>query len=99
MALNRTGKRLTKRQIATLVNKALKDKPKTFPVEGYKYLKDLEVGSLFETSSGTRGVLIDAEINASVLITDVPNISKEDKNYYLGKQIISLYTEVKEVVN
>ena len=99
MALKRTEKPLTKRRIATLVTKALKDKPKVFPAKGYKYLKELEVGSLFQTSSGTKGVLIDAEINASVVITDVPNISKEDKNYYLGKQIISLYTEVKEVVN
>ena len=99
MALNRTGKPLTKRRIATLVNKALKDKPKVLPAEGYKYLKDIEIGSLFETPSGTRGVLINAEINANVVITDVPSISSEDKNYYLGKQIISSYTEVKEVVS
>lgn len=99
MELNRTGKPLTKRRIATLVNKALKDKPKVLPAEGYKYLKDIEIGSLFETPSGTRGVLINAEINANVVITDVPSISSEDKNYYLGKHIISSYTEVKEVVS
>lgn len=99
MELNRTGKPLTKRRIATLVNKALKDNFKAMPSKGYKYLKDLDIGSLFETPSGTRGVLINAEINANVVITDVPNINKEDKNYYLGKHIISSYTEVKEVVN
>ena len=98
MALNRTGKRLTKRQIATLVSKALKDKPEVFPAKGYKYLKDLDIGSLFETQSGMRGVLVNSEINASVVITNVKNVSPEDKNYYLGKQTISKYTEVKEVV-
>ena len=92
-------KPLTTRRIATLVSKALKNKFKVKPAKGYKYLKDLEVGSLFETSSGMRGVLINAEINANVVITNVPNISNEDKNYYLGKQIISSHTEVKEVVN
>ena len=92
-------KPLTKRRIATLENKALKDNFKAIPAKGYKYLKDLDIGSLFETSTGTRGVLIESEINAHVVITDVPNISKEDKNYYLGKHIISSYTEVKEVVN
>tara|TARA_R100000664_G_C2638534_1_gene64669 strand:- start:59 stop:304 length:246 start_codon:yes stop_codon:yes gene_type:complete len=81
------------------VSKALKDKPEVFPSKGYKYLKDLDVGSLFETQSGMRGVLINSEINASVVITNVKNVSPEDKNYYLGKQTISAYTEVKEVVN
>ena len=99
MELKTKKKRLTTRRIASLVNKALKNGPKVFTAKGYKYLKDLHAGSLFETSSGTRGVLIDADINAKVVITDVPNISSEDKNYYLGKQTISSHTEVKEVVN
>jgi len=99
MALKKMRKPLTIRRIANLVNKALKNKPQFFPAKGYKYLEDLSVGSLFETSSGMRGVLINADINAKVVITDVPNISNEDKNYYLGKQTISSKTEVKEVVN
>ena len=99
MALKRTKKPLTPRRIATLVNKALKNKPQVFPSKGYKYLKDLPVGSLFETPTGIRGVLINADINAKVVITDVPNIIDEDKNYYLGKQTISVHTEVKKVVN
>ena len=88
-------KRTTIKSIAKLVNKALLDKPNWQPQKGYKYLKDLDVGTLFKTSSGTKGVLINKEINASVIITDAPNVAKEDKNYYIGKHIISVHTEVK----
>lgn len=92
-------KKLTNKSIAKIVNKALKNGPKVFPAKGYKYLKDLPVGSLFETSSKMRGILIYCEINAKVIITDVPDIEQEDKNYYLGKQTISGHTEVKQVIN
>lgn len=92
-------KKLTNKSIAKIVNKALKNGPKVFPAKGYKYLKDLPVGSLFETSSKMRGILIHCEINAKVIITDVPDIEQEDKNYYLGKQTISGHTEVKQVIN
>ena len=94
-----TRRNVSTAKIEKLTKKALKNKPQFPPPKGYKHLKDLSVGSLFETSSGIRGVLIYCEINAKVVITDVKNICDEDKNYYLGKQTISAHTEVKEVVN
>jgi|TARA_R100000458_G_scaffold48584_1_gene47711 hypothetical protein len=82
-------------KISTLVKRALKDGFKTKPAHGYKYLEDLPVGSLFETSSGTRGILLDSSINAKVVITDTE--VKDYPDYYLGKRIISNKTEVKEI--
>ena len=80
------------RAIKKLVTKALKDKPKWKPVKGYKYLKDLKAGSLFVTESGTRGVLIECNTNAKVLITKCNN------NDELGRKIIAAKTEVKEII-
>tara|TARA_R100000656_G_scaffold115817_3_gene88429 strand:- start:329 stop:592 length:264 start_codon:yes stop_codon:yes gene_type:complete len=80
------------RAIKKLVTKALKDKPKWKPAKGYKYLKDLKAGSLFVTESGTRGVLIECDTNARVLITKCNN------NDELGRKIIAAKTEVKEII-
>ena len=82
-------------KISTLVKRALKDGFKTNPAPGYKYLKDIRVGSLFETGSGERGILLDSEINAKVVITHTE--VKDYPDYYLGKRLISNETEVKEI--
>jgi len=76
---------------------ATKWKIKWKPKKGYKYLKDLKPGSIFVTDSGMRGVLINCNVNAIVIIMNVPNIHPDDVNYYLGKHIIAARTEVKEV--
>ena len=55
---------------STLVKRALKNGFKSKPPKGYKYLKELPVGSLLETSIGTRGILLDSDINARVVITE-----------------------------
>ena len=91
----RKQKQLQKKNtsIKLLVKKALKDKPKHTPAKGYKYLKDLKLGSLFSTCSGMRGVLISCERNAVVIITETYN------NGELGKMYISSHTEVKEITN
>jgi len=100
--LKKKKQALTTRQNATtakikrLVKKALKNKPKWKPAKGYIYLKDLKLGSLFETQSGTRGVLIDNDISAKVIVTDV-KCRDEDREYYLGKHIFAAHTEVKEI--
>ena len=100
--LKKKKQALTTRQNATtakikrLVKKALKNKPKWKPAKGYIYLKDLKLGSLFETQSGTRGVLIDNDISAKVIVTDV-KCADEDREYYLGKHIFAAHTEVKEI--
>ena len=66
---------------------------KTKPAPGLMYLKDIPIGKMFETPGGTRGVLIECEINAKVVILSV-DVPDEDRNYYLGKQIIAAETEV-----
>ena len=80
-----------------LVKKALKDKVKWKPSKGYKYLRDLPIGSLFEINGGMRGLLINYTVNCKVIITDAPNISKRERESYLGKQTIASKTEVKEI--
>ena len=94
--MTKTKQKKTKTTQA-LIKKALKDKPKWKPAKGYKYLKDLKIGSLFTTERKTRGVLIDCNTNAIVIITSSPNTRPEDNNFYLGKKTISDHTEVKEI--
>ena len=91
-----TQQSVTTAKIKRLVKKALKDKPKWKPAKGYIYLKNLKLGSLFETQSGTRGVLIDNDTSFIVIVTNV-NCANEDKEYYLGKHIFAACTEVKEI--
>ena len=84
---------MTINTIERLKKKALKDNFKTKPAPGLMYLKDVPIGKMFETPGGTRGVLIECEINAKVVILSV-DVPDEDRNYYLGKQIIAAETEV-----
>ena len=91
----RTMSRSKLKQAQVLATKALKNKPKWKPSKGYKYLKDLSRGDKFVTESGTEGILIKCDTNATVLITDVPQIREEDKPYYKGKRVIAAKTEVK----
>ena len=84
---------MTINTIERLKKKALKDNFKTKPAPGLMYFKDIPIGKMFETPGGTRGVLIECEINAKVVILSV-DVPDEDRNYYLGKQIIAAETEV-----
>ena len=92
-----TRRNVTTAKIKRLVKKALGKGFKSKPAKGYKCLKDLELGSLFETQGGTRGVLISCDINAKVIVTDV-KCDEESRGYYLGKQTFAAQTEVKEIV-
>ena len=74
-----------------MARRALRNKPKWKPAKGYKYLKDLKLGSVFITESGMRGVLIGYDTNAKVIITECCY------NSDLGKKIIAAETEVKEI--
>ena len=85
------------RKTARLATKALKNKPEWKPSKGYKYLKDIPVGKMFLTQSKLKGVLINCDVNAKVIIIDAPSINPEDRNFYLGKKIIAAHTEVKEI--
>ena len=87
-----TRRSLSDTQIKNLAKRALKNKPKYTPAKGYKFLKDLKVGSLFTTESGMRGVLISCETNANIIVTESYNSDQ------MGKKHISSHTEVKEII-
>ena len=99
-----TPKQHTKNQKATaksakikvLVNKALKNGFKSKPSPGKKYLKDLEVGSVFKVYLLT-GILIETTPTAAKVIIIDSKFPESDNDYYLGKQSIGLETEVTEV--
>ena len=99
-----TPKQHTKNQKATaksakikvLVNKALKNGFKVKPSPGKKYLKDLEVGSVFKVFLLT-GILVETTPTAAKVIIIDSKFPESDSDYYLGKQSIGLETEVIEV--
>jgi len=84
---------LTTNTIERLTKKALKNGFKTKPAPGLMYLGDLPIGKMFETPGGTRGVLIECEINAKVIVLSV-EVASEDRQYYLGKHLIGAETEI-----
>ena len=85
-------------QASKLTRAAIKNKPKSKPAHGYKYLKNIKIGELVETQSGTRAVLLSVnDVSANVLVTSVDHIICENKSYYLGKHRWSSGTEVKLV--
>ena len=83
-------------KIKVLVDKALKDGFKAKPSPGKKYLKDLDVGSVFRVFLLT-GILIETTPTAAKVIIIDSKFPESDNDYYLGKQSIGLETEVTEV--
>ena len=83
-------------KIKVLVDKALKDGFKAKPSPGKKYLKDLDVGSVFRVFLLT-GILIETTPTAAKVIIIDSKFPESDNDYYLGKQSIGLETEVIEV--
>ena len=82
--------------IKALVKKALKNGFKAKPPPGKKYLKNLQVGSVFTVGLLT-GILISTTPTAAkVLIIDSRH-HESDNDYYLGKQSIGLESEVTEI--
>ena len=82
--------------IKALVKKALKNGFKAKPSPGKKYLKNLQVGSVFTVGLLT-GILISTTPTAAkVLIIDSRH-HESDNDYYLGKQSIGLESEVTEI--
>ena len=81
---------ITTRKIKNLVKKALLDGPKHIPSKGMMFLKDKELGSVFETDT-IKGVLLDVnDCSAKVVIISNDN---EDSNV-IGKIGIAGKTEV-----
>ena len=93
-----TKPRKTAKTVTTkvLVKRALKKGFKSKPPPGKKYLKNLEIGSIFKVGLLT-GILISITPTAAkVLIIDSKHHESDD-NYYLGKQSIGLESEIMEV--
>ena len=84
-------RKLTLKKIKKLAEKALKDKPKCKPPKGHVYLEDCKPGDKFEISGKTKGILIECNVNANVIITDVHS---DRDTTLLGKKIIASQTEV-----
>ena len=94
-SLSSSRRPITTRKLSNLTKKALNDGPEWGPSKGYKYLKDIPLGSKFKTGS-IEGILLNVNKSAArVLITDVSFGNDNEKKYYMGKQIISSKTEVK----
>jgi DNA polymerase elongation subunit (family B) len=92
-----TKPRKTAKTVTTkvLVKRALKKGFKSKPPPGKKYLKNLEIGSIFKVGLLT-GILISITPTAAkVLIIDSKHHESDD-NYYLGKQSIGLESEIME---
>jgi len=83
-------------KIKALVNKALKNGFKSRPAPGKKFLKDLDIGSVFEVFLIT-GILIETTPTAAKVIIIDSKFPESENDYYLGKQSIALETEVIEV--
>lgn len=78
-----------------LLRKALKNKPKWKHLKGYKYLKDIQIGNLIQLNNGTKAVLLSiTPSSAQVIVISSPN---KNGDYYTGKHLWSLKTEVKEI--
>lgn len=101
-SLSSSRRPITTRKLSNLTKKALNDGPEWGPSKGYKYLKDIPLGSKFKTGR-VEGILLDVNKSAAkVLITDTKFRNEDDKKYYIGKQTIAPNTEVKvlwELIN
>ena len=90
-----------KRQIGIarkLAKAAMIDKPEWKPAKGYKYLKDITVGELIDTSTGLRGIVLDhTPSSTEVLVLKADHHASEDRQFYLGKHRWATETEVKVI--
>jgi len=66
--LSSSRRPITTRRIKNLVNKALNDGPEWGPSKGYKYLKDISLGSKFKTGS-VEGILLDVNKSAARVLS------------------------------
>ena len=74
------------------------DKPECKPAKGYKYLKDVNVGELIDTSTGLRGVVLDhTPSSTEVLVLKADHHSPDDRQFCLGKHRWATETEVKVI--
>ena len=90
--MKKSVKQLTTKE---MVKRALKNKPKWKPAKGYVYLAKIKIGSLVATEHLSKAVLLSKTPSAAtVYVVESPH---NDDQYYLGKHLWSLSTEVKEI--
>ena len=77
------------------MKRALKNKPKWKPRKGWKYCETIKIGSLMETQTGMRAVLLNKTTSSATVY--VVSSRHGDDPYYLGKHLWALSTEVKEI--
>tara|TARA_R100000808_G_C2152731_1_gene162364 strand:- start:2509 stop:2745 length:237 start_codon:yes stop_codon:yes gene_type:complete len=74
------------------------DKPQWKPAKGYKYLKDVSVGELVDTSSGLRAIVVEHTGCATqVIVLRADHHPINERAFYLGDQRWSESTEVKVI--
>ena len=85
-------------QAHKLAMNALNDKPEWKPSKGFKYIKDVPVGELVYTSSGSKAVIINnTSVSTVVLVLGADHVPPEERNFYLGKHRWGNETEVKVI--
>tara|TARA_R100001082_G_scaffold14765_3_gene7535 strand:- start:1665 stop:1901 length:237 start_codon:yes stop_codon:yes gene_type:complete len=74
------------------------DKPQWKPAKGYKYLRDVSVGELVDTSSGLRAIVVEQTGCATqVIVLRADHHPTNERAFYLGDQRWSESTEVKVI--
>ena len=86
-----------KKNISTklLVKRALKTIKGPQPRKGYKFIKDIDDGTMIHTEFGTVAVKIRSTDSSTEVIVTEHNCRPEDDSYYLGRQLWSSRTQIK----
>tara|TARA_R110000824_G_scaffold42219_1_gene124576 strand:- start:42 stop:308 length:267 start_codon:yes stop_codon:yes gene_type:complete len=77
------------KKIRNLAEMALKDVPEYKPLDGYSFLEDVPIGTIFTTGT-LEGVKINDSINPVVLVYDGEQLGKRS---FAGKCEIQIITE------
>ena len=87
-------------QAHKLAKAAMIDKPKWLPANGFKFIEDVPVGELVDTSSGLRAVVIEqSPVSTSVIVLRADHLHQKERSFYLGKHRWGCKTEVKVIGN
>ena len=85
-------------QAHNLAKAAMIDKPKWLPANGFKYIEDVPVGELVDTSSGLRAVVIEqSPVSTSIIVLRADHLHQKERSVYLGKHRWGCKTEVKVI--
>ena len=77
------------------MKRALKTIKGPQPRKGYKFIKDVDDGTMIHTEFGTVAVKIRSTDSSTEVIVTEHNCRPEDDSYYLGRQLWSSRTQIK----